>query len=78
MKNANRQYEVKDLFEAAVLLSKGAELDGVKKIGSICYFIFENRDLCAEISEDYRFNKLQVTAWELKDALNKLKTLIYN
>jgi len=78
---ANNQignYRTKDLAEASMLLVKGQKLKTIEKEGRICWFVFENKIPCEQLSNDYYFGETLVNAREFHTAMSRLKGMIFS
>lgn len=70
-------YKTKDLPLAAVLLTKGIHLLEVQKEGEICWFLFENKNECENISFDYSFKSVMVDARTFYQSVLRIKNIIF-
>ena len=71
-------YKTKDLAFAGVLLTLGIKLNSTRKESDICWFLFNNRNLCEELYRKYYFDDLAINARKYQDNLKLLKILIYS
>ena len=78
MSNENNKYLTKDLHEAAVLLTMKRSLLDIKREGHQCWFIFENKERCQQISKQYYFDTLLVNARDLVESQQILKNRIFS
>jgi hypothetical protein len=78
MSNENNKYLTKDLHEAAVLLTMKRSLLDIKREGRQCWFIFENKERCQQISKQYYFDTLLVNARDLVESQQILKNRIFS
>ena len=76
--NQSDLYRTRSLAEAGALKVKGQNLIRVEREGVICWFLFENKKECEQLSSQFYFGSLQVNAREYQDALKTLKTVIFN
>jgi len=60
--NEENKYETKDLAEAAVLLVMKRSLSDIRRDGNTCWFIFEDKKRCEELSKQFFFDTLLVDA----------------
>lgn len=72
------QYRTKDLGETSALIAMKICLVGIDRIEHICWFIFEDYDLCKKLSSQYFFGDLQVNAREFYEAMLRAKGKIFN
>lgn len=72
------EYKTKDLAEAAALITKQQKLTGVAREGSLCWFLFENKEICGEVSNQFFFGELLVNAREYHEAITRLKNRIFS
>ena len=71
-------YKTKDLAEAAALLVMKRALATIERKGNICFFVFENKSRCEEISRQFFFDTLLVNAREYHEAIARLKNRIFS
>lgn len=74
----NSVYKTKDLAESAALIVQGLQLERIDREGSICWFIFNDRQKCEEISNKFFFGNLLVEARKYYEAMNRLKNRIFS
>ncbi len=74
---SRNEYLVKDIGEAAALLCKSVKFLRLQKEESFCWFVFENRQLCEQLSEQYWSGELVVSARVFNDALRTLKDRLF-
>lgn len=72
------EYSTKDLGEAGALIVKKQKLIKIDRKGNICWFLFENRVSCMQISKQFFFEDLMVNAREYFDTIRRLKSLIFS
>ncbi len=70
-------YKTKDLAEGAMLLVMKRNLLGIEREGNICYFVFENKKRCEELSQQFFFDTLLVDARSYHEAMVRLKSRIF-
>ncbi len=73
----NQEYKTRDLAEATALITSGNSLIGIKRDGKVCFFFFENKEKCIEISNKYFFGELTVNARNFYEAMVRLKNRIF-
>ena len=71
-------YKTKDLAEGAMLLVMKRNLLEIEREGHICFFVFENKKRCEELSRQFFFDTLLVNAREYHEALTRLKSRIFS
>ncbi len=71
-------YKTKDLAEAAALLIMKRVLTAIERERNICFFVFENKSRCEEISNQFFFDTLLVNAREYHEAITRLKNRIFS
>lgn len=71
-------YKTKDLAEAAMLLVMKRGLIEIKREGNICWFIFENKKRCEDLSHQFFFETILVDARVYHEAITKLKNRIFS
>lgn len=72
-----QEYKTKDLAEATALITTGNVLIDIEREGNICFFIFNNKEKCIEISNKYFFGKLTVNARDFYESMVRLKNRIF-
>lgn len=75
--NDENKYETKDLAEAAVLLVMKRSLLDIRREGSICWFIFEDKKRCEELSKQFFFDTILVDARTYFETITRLKNRIF-
>ncbi|MFH1863953.1 MAG: hypothetical protein ABIJ85_03545 [bacterium] len=76
--NKVTEYKTRDLAEASAFITKGQEITRIEREGAICYFVFNNSELCKELSNKFFFGNFQVNARELYESMNRLKNRIFS
>lgn len=71
-------YKTKDLAEAAALIIEGQQMLRIDRDGRICWFVFENKDKCEEISNKFFFGGLLVNGREFYETVVRLKNRIFS
>lgn len=71
------EYKTRDLAEAGALIVEGQQLKRIERQGQICWFIFENKQKCEELSNKFFFGNLLVNAREFYETLARLKNRIF-
>ena len=74
----NADYRTKHLAEAAMLLTMRRVLVEIEREGNVCFFVFENKKRCEELSKQFFFDTLLVNARDYYDAMNRLKNRIFS
>lgn len=72
------EYSTKDLGEAGALIVKGQKLIRMDREGKICWFVFEDKEICERLSNQFFFGELYVNAREFYEALGRLKNRIFS
>jgi hypothetical protein len=49
----------------------------IQKVNKICWFIFEDKERCSEVSNDFFFGSLLVNARDYYEMLARLKNRIF-
>lgn len=71
-------YATRDLYEAAVLhVTEHAVINLRRGSDGICYFIFDNKEECEHIVNDYRNKLLKVNAKLFIESLKTMKDFIF-
>lgn len=76
-KNQSEFYKTKDLAEASMLIVKEQKLNSVEWEGRICWFIFQDKKTCEELSNSYFFKEVLVNARSFYEAMSRLKNRIF-
>jgi hypothetical protein len=76
--NEENKYETKDLAEAAVLLVMKRSLSDIRRDGNTCWFIFEDKKRCEELSKQFFFDTLLVDARTYFEIITRLKNRIFS
>lgn len=71
------EYFTKDLGEAAALLCKGAKMIRLQRQENFFWFVFANKELCLNLSNDYWFNSLPINAKLYQETLRSLKDRLF-
>lgn len=71
-------YKTKDLAEASALVVSGERLSKIEKHDGICWFIFNNKENCTHISNQFYFGDLSVNARQYSETLRTLKSRIFS
>lgn len=71
------QFLTKDLHLAALLYAKGVPFVTVNRSGKLCWFVFENKNLCLKLQQEFFAKSVDVNAREYVDALRALKDLVF-
>lgn len=71
-------YLTKDLAEASLLLVKGQKLIGMNRESNTCWFEFADKNVCADLSNQFWFGECLVNAKTYFDALATLKNRIFS
>jgi len=74
-----KTYKTKDLGEASMLLAKNKKLNSIKWEGKTGYFIFEDKQSCEELSNDYFMSEdVLVPARKFYDMQTRLKSRLFS
>lgn len=73
----NNEYRTKDLAEAGFLLAKGNQLARTEREGRICWFVFENKEQCQKLVDEFWFGNSLVGAKVFYEAIQTLKNRIF-
>lgn len=76
-KRQTENYKTKDLSEASMLIVKGQQLLTIVREGHICWFIFDNKEVCEKLSNQYYFSEVLVNARIFHEAMSRLKGRIF-
>lgn len=72
-----QEYKTKDLAEATALTTTGNNPTRIERDGKTCFFIFNNKEKCIDISNKYFFGKLTVNARDFYESMTRLKNRIF-
>lgn len=73
----NNTFTTKDLYISALCYSKGARLLKVNRQGRVCWFVFEDKNLCEEYQRQYFAKTIDVNVMAYVEALRTLKDLVF-
>ena len=76
--NLSDTYKTRDLAEAGALVTKNQQLLRLDRDGKTCWFIFENKKKCEELSNQFFFGELLLNARNYYEALTRLKNRIFS
>jgi hypothetical protein len=71
-------YRTKDLGECAALIVARQRLIDIERQGSICWFIFEDREKSEKLGSQFFFGELPVNAREYYEAMVRVKNRIFS
>lgn len=71
------EYRTRDLAEASILFAKKQRLSRLERKGKVCWFVFENKKVCQEISRQFWFGECLVNGKDYHDAMQTLKNRIF-
>lgn len=72
------EYITKDIGEAAALITQNQKLIRMDRESNVCWFVFDNKKKCEELSNQFFFGDLQVNAREYYEAQTRLKNRIFS
>ena len=70
-------YKTRDLAESSFLIAKGKNLRLIEREGKICWFIFDDKEICEQIANDFWFGDSIASAKAFYDAMQTLKNRIF-
>lgn len=73
----NKHFLTKDLQLAGLLYAKNVPFVGVNRNGKLCWFVFENHELCEKLQQQYFAKTVDVNAKDYADAIRTLKDLVF-
>jgi hypothetical protein len=71
-------YRTKDLGECAALIAVKQHLINIERQGSICWFVFEDKEKCEKLGSQFFFGELSVNAREYYEAMVRVKNRIFS
>lgn len=74
----NEYYRTRDLAEASFLFTKSQELVSIDREGKICWFLFQNKEQCEELSKQFWFQDALIPSKSFYEAIQTLKNRIFN
>lgn len=74
----NEYYKTRDLAEASFLFTKNQKLISIEREGKICWFIFENKHECEELSDQFWFQDALIPSKSFYESIQTLKNRIFN
>jgi len=75
--NQTDNYKTRDLAEAATLIVKGQQFLTILREGNICWFVFGNKDVCEQLSNQYYYSEVLVNARAFHEACSRLKGRVF-
>lgn len=72
------EFKTKDLAEASLLLVKNQKLVRLDRQGRIVYFVFDDKNNCEKLSNDFWFGECLVNAKSYYEAIQTLKNRIFS
>lgn len=78
MEDENKKFITKDLYFAALLYALGVKLLGNTRVGSICWFEFDDHQKCNDLYTKYISKELKISAKSYEEALKTLKSFLFN
>lgn len=73
----NDEYATKDLGEAAGIICSSAKLLRLQKENKFFWFVFANKSLCEQLSNEYWAGALKLDAKQYSEALRSLKDRLF-
>ena len=73
----DNHFLTKDLSLAGMLYAKEVPFVGVNRSGKLCFFIFQNRELCEKLQQQFFSGTVDANARKYADALRTLKDLVF-
>lgn len=73
----SNHFLTKDLQLAGLLYAKGVPFIGVNRNGRLCWFVFENYDVCETLQRKFFAKAIDVNAKDYSDAIRTLKDLVF-
>lgn len=77
-KHLTEIYKTRDLAEAAMLIVKNMPLADFQREGQICWFVFENKEECQKLANQYYFGEILVNARNFHEVMSRLKGRIFS
>ena len=74
----DEDYKTKDLAEASFLFTKKQKLVSINREGKTCWFIFENKNECEELSKKFWFEDALIPSKTFYEAIQTLKNRIFS
>lgn len=71
-------FRTKDLSEASLLLTKSGRLLEIERDGNTCWFVFEDKKSCENLSDQFWFGECLVNAKSYYQAMATLKNRIFS
>lgn len=70
-------FSTKDLSLASLCYAMNVPLHGIEKDGNICWFNFENPEMCRGLQQQFFSKSINVNAKDYADAMRTLKNLLF-
>jgi len=75
---SNNTYKTKDLGECAALIVAKQQLINIERLGSIRWFVFEDKEKCEKLGSQFFFGELLLNAREYYEAMVRVKNRIFS
>ncbi len=76
--NNKEEYKTKDLAESGILVLKKQVIKRIDREGSVCWFVFSNKEKCEQLSNQFFFGELLVNGREYYETIQRLKSRIFS
>lgn len=73
----NNTFSTKDLYLGGMIYAKKAKFLGIERQGQICWFLFEDKDLCEDLQQQFYARTANVNAKDFAEGVRTLKNLIF-
>jgi len=77
MNNTTNEYQTKNIGEAAGFIARDIKLIRINRENEVCFFVFDNKSKCEQLSRDFFFGELLVNARIFFESEKRLKQLIF-
>jgi hypothetical protein len=74
----DEHYKTKDLAEAGFLFTKNQRLISINREGKTCWFNFENKNECQELSKQFWFEDALIPSKSFYESIQTLKNRIFS
>lgn len=71
-------YRTKDLGECAALIVAKQKLINIERQGKVCWFVFEDKEKCEKLANQFFFGELLLNAREYYEAMVRIKNRIFS
>jgi len=76
--DSNTKYQVRDIYEASYLLTKGCELVSLEDGNGFFYFVFQDREKCESLQFEYLSGSALISPKQYSESYKSLKSIVFS